>query len=411
MQTAIISYFAYRLTVDPITQKGDAKVLGLMGLAEVIPAIGFSLFSGHFVDISEKRSVVFRSILAYLTLSVFFAFLAMPIAKNYCSSSTIINLVYVGIFVGGALRAFISPATFALMGLLLPRRVYANASTWSSTSWQTGYVLGPLLGSLLMVKIGYAPSLTAVLVVQLVALIAVWAIPSQAVVKKEKEPIFKSLSEGIRFVFKNQIILSVLSLDMFAVLFGGANALIPVFADDILKIGGVGYGWLRASPGIGSIVMLFVLSTVPLKKKPGIKLFLAIVGFALSTIVFALCSNIASTDIWTSIGGCNISWAFVVAFLALFATGAFDAISVVIRGTILQLNTPDAMRGRVAAVNTMFISSSNELGAMESGFVASWMGTIPSVIFGGVMTLVIVAAAYIIWPVLRVLKLDGKQNV
>ena len=198
----------------------------------------------------------------------------------------------------------------------------------------------------------------------------------------------KSLSEGLRFVFNSQVILAALALDMFAVLFGGAVALLPIFADDILKVGEVGYGWLRAAPGIGSIITLLILSFVPLKKNPGIKLLLSIAGFGITTIVFGL------------------STSFVLSFVMLTLGGLFDAVSVVIRGTILQLYTPDAMRGRVAAVNTMFISSSNELGALESGVTARLMGTVPAVVFGGVMTMIVVAATYVRAPILKVLKLD-----
>lgn len=410
MQSTIVSYFVYQLTFDPVAKKGDALVLGLMGLWEVIPAIGFSLFSGHFVDLLEKKALLVKCVIGYLLLTTFFIVLAWPGAQSAISGHYIIWLVYAGIFIGGALRAFISPASFALMGMLLPRRLYANATTWSSTAWQSGFVIGPLLGGFILAAAGFHGSLITVGVIELVSLLAIMSIPARSILKKQKEPILKSLGEGLRFVFSTQLILAALSLDMFAVLFGGAVALLPVYANEILKTGEVGFGWMRAAPGIGSIAMLMLLSFMPLNKKPGIKLLLSIAAFGVTTIVFGLCGNIADTTIIGHVFGCNISWAFLLAFFMLLLGGMFDSVSVVIRSTVLQLHTPDSMRGRVAAVNTMFISSSNELGAMESGITARWMGTVPAVVFGGCMTLVVVGFTYIAAPMMRTLKLTPPKE-
>ncbi len=405
MQSAIMAYFVYQLTYNPITHKGDALVLGLMGVWEVIPAIGFSLISGHFVDIKEKKKLFLQCIIGYLALTVLFVALAWPALQHTIDHQYIIWLVYAGIFIGGALRAFLSPASFALMGLLLPRRLYANATTWGSTAWQAGFVIGPLLGGFLIALLNFHGSLIATGLIEVISLITIIGIPAQMVLKKEKEPILKSLGEGLRFVFSTQLILAALSLDMFAVLFGGAVALLPVYTNEILNVGEVGFGWLRAAPGIGSIIMLVMVSFMPLKKKPGIKLLLAICGFGITTVIFGVCGDIADTRIFGTFLGCNISWAFLLAFFMLLLGGMFDAISVIIRGTVLQLYTPDNMRGRVAAVNTMFISSSNELGAMESGVTARWMGTVPAVVFGGCMTLVVVGVTWFAAPLLRTLKL------
>ncbi len=410
MQSTIVSYFVYQLTYDPITKKGDALVLGLMGLWEVIPAIGFSLFSGHFVDLLEKKGLILKCVIGYLLLTVFFIALAWPGAHNIISTHYIIWHIYAGIFIGGALRAFLSPGAFALMGMILPRRLYANATTWSSTAWQAGFVIGPLLGGFMIAAAGFHGSLISVGAIELISLAAIMAIPAQAILKKEKEPILKSLGEGLRFVFSTQLVLAALSLDMFAVLFGGAVALLPVYANEILRSGEVGFGWMRAAPGIGSIAMLMLLSFMPLKNKPGIKLLLAIAGFGVTTIIFGLCGNIADTTPLGSFMGCNISWAFLLAFFMLLLGGMFDAVSVVIRSTVLQLYTPDNMRGRVAAVNTMFISSSNELGAMESGITAKWMGTVTAVVFGGCMTLAVVGFTYVAAPMMRTLKLTPPQK-
>lgn len=385
MQMTIISYMVYRITKDQLS-------LGIIGLAEVIPAIAFSLFSGHYVDQREKRTTLLQCMVAYLFLSVFFILLANSWFQQQAGPSITVWLVYTGVFIGGALRAFLSPSTFALLGLIIPKKQYSNASIWSSTSWHVGAVLGPLLGGALIALSGFEISLIVVLAILVVSLVALLRIPKQAIHAIGKEPIMKSLGEGLRFVFKTQVVLAALSLDMFAVLFGGAVALLPVYADDILKVGEVGFGWLRAAPAIGAIVMSAFLAFVPLKTNAGPKLLLSIAGFGVSTIVF------------------GISTSFAVAFIALFAGGAFDQISVIIRGTILQLYTPDNMRGRVAAVNTMFISSSNEFGALESGITAKWMGTVPAVVFGGIMTIVVVMGTYFSAPVLKTLKLEPNEK-
>jgi len=400
MQSTIISYYVYQLTHDNLA-------LGMLGLWEVIPAIGFSLFSGHFVDIKEKKTLAMQCIIGYIFLSALYIFLASPHMLASTPTHAIIWLIYLGIFIGGALRAFLGPTTFALQGLLIPRELYPNATTWSSTSWQTGALLGPLLAGFLII-IGFQHSLFWVFFIELLALVAILRIPKQPIMKKDKEPIIKSLGEGLKFVFRTQVVLGALSLDMFAVLFGGAVALLPAYAD-MLKVGGIGYGWMRSAPAIGSVLTLLILSFLPLNKKPGIKLMLAIVGFGVTMIVFGWCAKFGIKPV-TSILGFGISYGFIVAFFMLLLSGMFDAISVVIRSTILQVYTPDSMRGRVAAVNTMFISSSNELGSMESGITARWMGTVPAVVFGGCMTIIVVGVTYFAAPILRTLNIHGNSK-
>lgn len=385
MQTTIISYLVYRLTKDPIS-------LGMLGLWEVIPAIGLSFISGPVIDHQEKKGSLIRCIILYLLLSILFVLLATDWFQQSAGIDATVWLIYVGIFISGGIRAFLSPANFALLGMIIPRKLYANATTWSSTAWQTGAVIGPLLGGAMIAVSDFKISLGSIIGFQLIALYALVRIPKQALIQKAKEPILKSLKEGLLFVFKTQAILAALSLDMFAVLFGGAVALLPVYADDILHVGEVGYGWLRAAPAIGAIICLGILSFIPLKTKPGMKLLWSIAAFGITTIVF------------------GISTSFVLSFTMLLLGGLFDSVSVVIRGTILQLYTPDDMRGRVASVNTMFISSSNELGALESGLTAKWMGTINAVIFGGIMTLFVVWVTYVKAPILKTLKLDPNEK-
>jgi MFS family permease len=402
MQSAIIAYYVYKITHDKLA-------LGMIGLWEVIPAIGFSMFSGHFVDLREKRTLIKWCFCLYLLLSSFFVVLAWPGVEGTLSAKSIVWLIYLGIFVGGALRAFLSPSSFALMGLLVPKDLYPNATTWSSASWQAGAVFGPLAGGFLIAATDFRTSLICTGIIEIIGLIAILRIPKQQIMNKAREPIFKSLSEGIKFVFNTQIVLAALSLDMFAVLFGGAVALLPVYTDDILKAGEVGYGWLRAAPGIGSVLTLIILSFIPLNKKPGIKLLLCIAGFGVTTIIFGLCGYFGTTPLF-SFHGLVVSSGFLIAFAMLLAGGMFDAVSVVIRGTVLQVHTPDAMRGRVAAVNTMFISSSNELGAMESGITARLMGTVPAVVFGGFMTLLVVGITWLRVPALKTLQLDPETD-
>lgn len=376
MQLTIVSYWVYQLTKDPLS-------LGLIGLAEVIPAIICSFFSGHFVDQSEKRNLLLLCNVSYLFLSGAFMLLSSEVSLNYLGTSLTLWGVYSCVFIGGVIRAFLGPSSFSMIGLLVPRKLYPNATTWTGLAWQIGVVCGPLLGGFIISWLNYTLSLSCVWLLQFIALFFMLSIPRQPILKKEKEPIFKSLLEGIRFVFKTEIILAVLALDMFAVLFGGPEALLPVFADDILQVGEVGYGWLRAAPGIGAISTLLLLSWVPIKTKAGIKMLVCVAGFGLSTIIFGF------SDI------------FLLSFMMLWMGGMFDAVSVVIRGTILQMHTPDAMRGRVAAVNTMFISSSNELGALESGVAARFLGAVPAVIMGGCITLLVVWITYIKAPILK----------
>jgi MFS family permease len=381
MQNTILVYWLYTLT-------NDVWSIGKLGLFEAIPAISFSLFSGHFVERREKKTLISWCIAGYVVLGIGYVLLSWSRQQGHLSVAAVTNLVYAGFFVNGVIRAFLSPSTFSLLGLLVPRKLYANAATWSSTSWQTGAVIGPLLGGLLIAIFEVPVSLAIVSVVEVVAFVAILSIPRQAIIKKEKEPVLKSLKEGLQFVFSSQIILAALSLDMFAVLFGGATALLPAFARDILKVGEVGYGWLRAAPGIGAIIMFFGLAWLPLKNNPGVKLLLCIAGYGASIIVFGLSTNV------------------YLSFSVLLISGMLDAVSVVVRSTILQLFTPDEMRGRVSAVNTMFISSSNEIGEVESGLTAKWMGTIPAVIFGGCMTIIVVATTWFVAPTIRKFSLE-----
>ena len=385
LQTAILVYWVFQITQQNVS-------VGKLGLAEAIPAICLSAISGYVADKREKRTLIVTCIGLYILLSAYFVVLALPQTLHHFGKEALVNLIYAGVFVGGCIRAFVSPSSFALLGLLIPRRLYQNGGTWSSMSWQSGAIIGTVVAGLMLALTNVAIALATVLAFVITAFFAAIAIPRQAINPKTKEPVLQSLREGLRFVFRTQVVLAALSLDMFAVLFGGATALLPYYADHVLHVSGGGYGLLRAAPGIGALVMFFVLAWVPLKTRPGVKLLFCIAGFGLATLLF------------------GVSEYFVLSFAALLMVGMFDAVSVVIRGTILQLYTPDAMRGRVAAVNTMFISSSNEIGEVESGFTAKWMGAKAAVLFGGCMTLAVVAVTAIAAPRIRKLQLGAKAG-
>lgn len=376
MQSTTIYYWVYHLTNDKLK-------LGLVGLAEVIPAVLCSLFSGHFVDLNEKRKMILICIICYLFLGCVLFGLTTPVAMLNMGQNVVLYLIYAVVFIGGAIRAFYGPSSFALVGMLVPRSMYANATSWSSMAWQIGAVLGPLVAGFMIAWQGAEAGMATVVVIMFIPLAAILAIKAKPILKKVKEPILQSLSEGLSFVFKTPVLLGALCLDLFSVLFGGAVALLPVYQKEILHVNETGFGILRAAPGIGALITLGLLAFLPLRTKPGYKLFGAVFCFGICIIVFGISTN------------------FYLSFIMLMLSGLFDAVSVVIRGTVLQLVTPDEMRGRVAAVNTMFISSSNELGDFESGVMAHWLGPVRAVVVGGCLTLSVVALTFWRAPQLR----------
>jgi MFS family permease len=381
MQFIVIEWEVYSLTKNPLS-------LGLIGLMEVIPAVGMALFAGHMVDQREKKGLLVKCILGFSVISFGLFLLTWPKVISGWSTDAILYSIYFLVFIGGLVRAFLGPTIFSLLSLIVPKKVYPNAATWSSSVWQIGSVLGPAIAGFSINYIGVHWSMCSVFACSLFALIALSQISKKPILNpKIGEPVMESLKEGLKFVFNNKTILGVLSLDMVAVLFGGAVALLPVFAQDILKVGPEGFGVLRAAPAVGAFITMMISAYVPLYKKAGMKLLGAIFVFGLSIILFGV-----STIFWVSV-------------VALFLSGLADGISVVIRQTILQLKTPDHMRGRVAAVNSMFVGSSNELGAFESGLTAKLMGTVVSVVFGGSMTLLTVLGFGLKSPTFRNLDL------
>jgi MFS family permease len=382
MQFIIIEWEVYSLTKSALS-------LGMIGLMEVIPAIGMALFAGHIVDQKEKKGMLLKCILGFAIISFGLFLLTWPKMVGDLSSDTILYSIYFLVFLGGLVRAFLGPTIFSLMSLIVPKKAYPNAATWSSSVWQIGSVVGPAIAGFSITWIGVHWSMCFVFGCSIFALLFLSQISKKPILNpKIGEPVMESLKEGIKFVYTNKSILGALTLDMVAVLFGGAVALLPIFAQDILKVGPEGFGILRAAPAIGALVTMFVSAHLPFYKNAGIKLLAAIFGFGVCVIVFGL-----STWFWLSV-------------FALFMSGVTDGISVVIRQTILQLKTPDSMRGRVAAVNSIFVGSSNELGAFESGLTAKLMGTVTAVVFGGSMTLLIVVFTGLTLPGFRTLDLQ-----
>lgn len=378
MQSVIVSWQIYDITHDKLA-------LGLICLAEAIPFIIVSLFSGHVADTISRKLIIMVSI-SFLILStsalLYFSLESSTVLKNYGTLPIYFVFGFIGI-----VRGFIAAAFPAFMAQIVPREHYANSATWNSSVWHIGAVIGPVIAGFIC-AISFSTAYTVNLAFIFLSLFSFAFIGSRPIpVRTKKETLTQSLGGGIKFVFSNQLILGALSLDLFAVLFGGAVAMLPAFVDEILFVGSTELGFLRAAPAVGAIVTAIILAYKPITKNAGRNLFLNVALFGVATILFAVSTN------------------YYLSLFFLFLTGAFDNVSVVIRHTILQLSTPDDMRGRVSAVNSIFIGSSNEIGGFESGVAANAMGLVRSVIFGGVMTILIVAGTYKIAPKLRNLDL------
>ena len=385
MQFIIIEWEVYNLTKDPLS-------LGLIGLVEIIPAISMALFAGHIVDQNEKKKLFVYAIIAFLLVSFgFFIITSDYIYSNYSSKNILIG-IYALVFLGGFVRAFFGPIIFSLVALIVTKKVYPNAASWSSSTWQLAAVFGPASAGFSIALIGVNASMGFVLISVFIALGLTFFISKKPILNpKIGEPIFDSLKEGLSFVFKTKAILVAITLDMVAVLFGGAIALLPIYAQDILNVGSQGFGMLRAAPAVGALIIMFTSAYIPVTKNAGKKLLFAIFCFGISIIIF------------------GISSIFLISLFALFVYGLADGISMIIRQTILQLKTPNEVRGRVASVNSIFVGSSNEIGAFESGLTAKLMGTVPAVVFGGIMTILSVGFTNIKFPDFK--KLDLTDDI
>jgi MFS family permease len=365
-----------------ITQKSIS--IGYAGLAEFIPVFLLALYAGHVIDKSDKRTLLLKGVLTYSLCVVALIVITSPWFNSTSGHSSPELFFYGVIFCTGVIRAFTGPTTNAIIAQLIPRDILQYAANMSSTTWLIASITGHASAGFFIAGFGVHYTFYIILGYVLLAAFLISFIKKKPVtLPAKKVGAWESVKEGLRFVFNNKIMLGAISLDLFAVLFGGAVALIPEFADKILKVGPIGFGWLNAAMDLGSALIMITLTFFPMKKRQGYKLMFAVAGFGCCIIIFGF-----STWYWLS-------------FFALLLGGMLDGISVIVRGTILQLTTPDEMRGRVSSVNSMFINSSNELGQFESGFMARALGTVPSVIFGGCMTLLVVIITWFKAPGLR----------
>ncbi len=370
-----IGFQIYELTRDPLA-------LGILGLVEAIPAVGLSLFGGHFADRHDRRAIVLVtravSVLAALALA----------ALSLDAHTLGVAALYAVVFVAGIARGFADPAISAFEAQVIPRALYVNAATWSGSVGQATAIFGPALGGFVYAFFGVTNTYL------MIALFLACAWVSMALIQPKPMPpfeasesIWQSIKVGVSYVFHHQILVGSMALDLFAVLFGGAIALLPVFAADILQVGPQGLGLLVAAPSVGALVAMLWSTRHPPVKRAGKILFGVVAGFGVSIIVFALSRN------------------FYLSLLALALSGMFDGISMIIRETILRLYSPERLRGRIAAVQWVFIGSSNEIGAFESGVAAHVLGAVPAVWLGGVVTLLVVGVTFVLAPQLRAMDL------
>lgn len=378
--TLVIGYQVYELTLSTLA-------LGMLGLVEAIPALSLALFGGHVADRFDRRSIVVYTLLALTTCAFGFACIsAIELGHSQ------LWLLYGVVFLAGIARGFGEPAASAIEAEVVPREIYVNASAWMASSWLSCAVLGPVIGGVCYSFGG--PVVTYVMIALFFALswVAIQGIsPKPSHVPPADESMWKSIAIGVKFVAGNQVLVGSMALDLFAVLFGGAIALLPVFAKDILHVGPIELGFLNAAPSAGAFATMLWATRHPPLRNAGRTLLFSVFAFGMTMIIFAL-----STDYFLSL-------------VMLTLSGVFDGISVVIRRAILRLESPDHLRGRVAAVSMIFIGSSNELGALESGVAASLLGTVRSVWLGGIVTLLVVMMTA--WKAPKLRKLQIGQTV
>lgn len=377
MMTTLLGWWVYNLTNAPFA-------IGLLGLSEVVPAISLALYAGHVIDMSDKRKLLLRGISLYFAAAGILLMLSTKHTSAAFPNHTIAIFIYLIVFCTGIVRSFTGPVFNVVLAQVVPKKLLQNATTWNQGSYLSASVAGHAIGGLLIALLGNTGTFTVIVCLLIAAFFILINIkPKPPLNTNAEKKTWDSVKEGLQFVFKTKEILGALSLDLFAVLFGGAVAMVPVFARDILKVGSEGFGFLNGASDLGAICSVILLTAFPMRSKQGYKLLIAVFGFGICIICF------------------GVSQIFLLSFIALLAGGMLDGISVVVRGTIMQLKTPDTMRGRVMSVNSMFINSSNELGQFESGVAAKLLGVVPSVIFGGCMTIAVVIVTWIKAPSLR----------
>lgn len=381
----VVGWQVYKLTNDPL-------MLGLIGLTEAIPAIIGSLFSGYVVDISTPHHI-YKTCIAVLVLNLTFL---MAVGSNFFSlpHSALIPLLFLGIFVSGVARSFMMPAFFSIMPQIIEKKDYAAANAWINTGFQISAISGPILAGLIYGFYGVSAAWILPVSFMTLGFLCVNSMKDLREYQKfdTKESVIENIVDGWKFIIQNRMLLTIMALDMFAVLFGGAVAMLPAFAAQVLHVGPEGLGVLRTAPGIGAILAAIYFAIRPMRTFPLSRMLWAVAGFGVCMIGFGL------------------STSFILSIVFLAFSGLFDTVSVIIRGTLKQLLTPDHMRGRVSAISSMFIISSNEIGSFESGVAARALGLVPSVVFGGLMTLAVVATTYWITPELRKKTLDENSE-
>lgn len=379
MMGTLVAWWMYELT-------RDAFYIGMIGLAEAVPAVALSLYAGYIIDKSEKRKLLLRTIVLYGICAFGLLGLSTHWFQHAFGNKLIIISIYSIIFFTGAIRSFSGPGFGAMIASLVPRDNLVIASQLSSTSWLIASISGHATAGFLIAWLHVSGTFIIICCLIFVGLFFLSKLKEKPPGVSGEKKTLEAVSEGLKYVFKTKELLAALTLDLFAVLFGGAVAMVPVYAKDILHVGPIGFGWLNAATDIGSISMVIGLTLSPMKRKQGIKLLFSVAGFGACIIVFGLSK-----------------W-YLFSFAALLVSGVLDGVSMVVRSNIVQLKTPDELRGRVMSVNSMFINSSNEIGQFESGVAARLMGVIPSVVFGGCMTILVVIATWFKAPSLKKLE-------
>lgn len=384
IMSVAVGYYVYELTNDPL-------MLGIIGLTEAIPAIFISLWAGHLADKYNRRNLLIGCISILLVCSL--ALLVVAINSVALGNSMVLTLLYIIIFCTGISRGFFSPANFAFLPQIVDRERLQNVISWNSSTWEVASITGLGIGGLLYGFGGVALTFAVMSALAVLALFFILQItPRPVPVFDHTETAIQRIRAGLNFVFSKQIIIGAIAMDLFAVFFGGAVALMPVFAKDILHVGPEGAGILRAMMAVGAISMAIFLAHRPLGKGAGKIMLLCVAGFGLSNILFGLSTH------------------FILSCICMVMAGMFDEVSVFIRSGLVHFHTPENMKGRVSSVSSIFITSSNELGAFESGVAARLMGTVPSVVFGGLVTLGVVAITWWRAPKLRDYEFRGAKE-
>ncbi|MEI7471851.1 MAG: MFS transporter [Chitinophagaceae bacterium] len=377
MITTIVLYQVFHLA--------STYMVGFAGLAEFVPAVIAALYAGHYIDRHNKKNILIWAYAFYFICAALLGFISLPniqIATNH-KITGILSIV----FCTGIIRSFAGPSANSMIAAIVPKANLQKAVSLNSSTWLISSIIGHATGGLLIAAVGISTAyFIAAALIATAVIFATGLQPKPPVTISIQTPLFLSIKQGFSYLHQNKNLLGVMSLDLFAVLFGGAVAFIPEIAEKVLHTNATGYGFLNAAMDIGSLMGMGILMLFPLKRKQGMKMLLAVAGFGLFIIVFAF------------------SKLYLLSFAALLMAGLFDAVSVVVRGTIMQMNTPDELRGRVASINLIFINSSNELGQFESGLTSKWMGTIPAIWFGGGMSILVVLATWFKFPGLKKLE-------